>query len=92
MISKYYRISHISLGNNQFKSFSVLFIYEQPVFLLVNIFIKQITMFENIPPQRIRGNALCKNEISDEKYEEIFYYTIFVFIVCKFGVGGPQDY
>ena len=49
-------------------------------------------MFENIPPQRIRGNALCKNEISDEKYEEIFYYTIFVFIVCKFGVGGPQVY
>ena len=49
-------------------------------------------MFENIPPQRIRTNALCKNEISDEKYEEIFYYTIFVFIVCNFVVGGPQVY
>ena len=60
-----------------------MFIYEQPVFVLVNVSNEQITTFENIPPLRREvlvhrdGNyfywavALWKDEISDEKHEEI---------------------
>ena len=60
-----------------------MFIYEQPVFMLVNVSNEQIKTFGNIPPLRREvvvhryGNyfywavALWKDEISDEKHEEI---------------------
>ena len=82
MVSKYYKTSEESLGNNSFKSFQ-LYLYMMPVFMLVNVFNEQITMFENIPLLRrevvvhgdgkyfYRAVALWKDEISDEKHEEI---------------------
>ena len=60
-----------------------MFIYEQLVFMFFNVFNEQIMTFENIPPSRRevvvhrdenyfhRAVALWKDEISDEKHEEI---------------------
>ena len=63
--------------------FSVVLMYVQPVFILVNVSTKQITTSKNTPPQRNevvsgdgnccypRALALLNDEIGHEKYEDI---------------------
>ena len=49
-------------------SFQLLFLYVQPVFILVNVLNKHIMVSENIPPQR---REVVVDEIGDEKQKEI---------------------
>ena len=63
--------------------FSVVFVYVQPVFILVNKLNKRITTFKNKPPQRrevfVSGDGNClpscsslqRDEIRDKKHGEI---------------------
>ena len=82
MVSKYYKVSQGSLGNNSLSLFSCIYICAA-CFHAFSVFNEQITTFENIPPLRrevvvhgdgnyfYRAVALRKDEISDEKHKEI---------------------
>ena len=85
MVSKYYKVIQESLGNNSFKYFqSCLYMYSQFSCCLAYLMNKLRRFKKNIPTLRkevivhrdgnyfYRAVALWKDEISDEKHEEIY--------------------
>ena len=71
MVSTYYKIS---LKSHRYNSLSVVFLDVHPVFILVNLLNKHITMSENIPPQR-----RDRDERSSSAEMEIVFTELFLF-------------
>ena len=62
MVSKFYKISHKSLGNNSVKSYSGMYVRKACIY--INVFDeKKLRRLKNILPQRrevvISGNGNC---------------------------------